>query len=105
MEKIIVENCVGFDWDKANIEKNQTKHGVSHLECEQIFFNRPLLINEDKHHSNCEERHYALGMTDHGRKLFVAFTVRMQLLRVISARDMSKKERGFYEKIKENTSI
>lgn len=91
-----IHACTGFQWDKDNIEKNWQKHKVSPLECEQIFFNKALLA-EDVKHSEREKRYYALGLTNDKRLLFVAFTIRRNLIRVISARDMSKKERKIYE--------
>ena len=88
--------CIGFQWDKDNIEKNWQKHKVSPVECEQIFFNKALFA-EDVEHSQREKRYYALGLTNDKRLLFVAFTIRRNLIRIISARDMSKKERKIYE--------
>lgn len=99
MDESAWTECVGFQWDKGNHNKNQSKHKVSMVECEQLFFNEPLLVNEDVKHSLSEKRFYALGKTDLNRKLFVVFTTRDQFIRVISARDMSKKEREVYEKI------
>ena len=89
-------DCIGFQWDKDNIEKNWLKHKVSPVECEQVFFNKALFA-EDEKHSQREKRYYALGRTDERRLLFVAFTIRRSLIRVISARNMSKKERKIYE--------
>jgi uncharacterized DUF497 family protein len=86
----------GFQWDQGNLEKNWLKHGVSPLECEQVFFNQPLVVAPDLKHSQDEERFFALGRTDTDRYLFVVFTVRRRKLRVISARDMSRKERIIY---------
>jgi uncharacterized DUF497 family protein len=86
----------GFQWDQGNLEKNWLKHGVSPLECEQVFFNQPLVVVPDLKHSQGEERFYALGRTDTDRYLFVVFTVRGRKLRVISARDMNRKERSVY---------
>ncbi len=91
-----LHDCLGFEWDKGNIDKNWIKHKVSSSECEQIFFNRPLLIQDDILHSESEERFYALGKTDTNRFLFVVLTTRNNLIRVISARDMSRKERRMY---------
>jgi uncharacterized DUF497 family protein len=85
--------CTGFDWDDGNTDKNWIKHRVTPSECEQFFFNQPLVVNGDPEHSSDEERSYALGRTNRNRFLFVAFTVRRNLIRVISARDMSRKER------------
>jgi uncharacterized DUF497 family protein len=90
--------CTGFDWDEDNFTKNWEKHGVSYLECEQIFFNKPLITQRDKIHSMNEPRYYALGQTDTYRNLFIVFTIRNNLLRVISARDMNRRERKEYDK-------
>ena len=88
--------CIGFDWDEGNEGKNWEKHGVSDAECEEIFFNDPLIASKDPDHSQAELRCFALGRTDAGRRLFVAFTIRRDLIRVISARDMTKKELRSY---------
>jgi uncharacterized DUF497 family protein len=94
----IITRCTGFQWDKGNLLKNWEKHGVSAPECEQVFFNKPLVTVSDEKHSQKEVRFYALGQTDTGRLLFVVFTVRENLIRVISARDMNKKEQKVYSK-------
>jgi len=88
----------GFNWDGGNARKND-KHGVSMAEAEQVFFNEPLLLLEDASHSQQELRIHALGKTDEGRALHITFTLRQsnQLIRVISARDMHRKERAIYE--------
>ena len=99
MKELIFEKCTGFDWDLGKQDKNREKHGVSHQECEEVFFNELLLIYEDIKHSHIEERLYLLGQTDEGRRLFLAFTIRKMLFRVISARDMSKKEHTIYDQI------
>jgi len=88
--------CTGFEWDEGNFIKNWGKHGVSYLECEQLFFNQPLITQRDEKHSMNETRYYALGQTDAHRKLFIVFTIRNNLIRVISARDMNRKERKEY---------
>lgn len=86
-----------FDWDDGNQFKNWISHQVSTTECEEVFFNLPLLLANDTQHSQIEKRYYALGQTNIGRQLFIAFTVRTNKIRVISARDMSRKERQKYE--------
>ena len=96
IHKEILHQCRGFDWDKGNIDKNRLNHKVSPSECEQIFFNHPLVIQDDIIHSKTEMRFYALGQTDMKRFLFIAFTVRNNLIRIISARDMSRQERRVY---------
>ncbi len=89
---------IGFDWDSGNARKND-KHGVSVAEAEQVFFNIPLLMLEDIKHSNVEPRIHALGKTDDGRLLHITFTLRNagKKIRVISARNMHRKERTIYE--------
>ena len=89
----------GFQWDEGNERKSSDKHGVSQSEAEQIFFNLRLRITTDPLHSDVEPRWDALGVTDQGRRLQVAFTLRVDgtRIRVISARDMSRKERPIYE--------
>jgi len=85
-----------FDWNKGNIEKNWMTHEVTQQEAEQVFFNSPLIAAEDPAHSHAEQRLMVLGQTDKERCLFIAFTMRGKNIRVISARDMSRKERKIY---------
>lgn len=89
---------IGFDWDQGNARKSVDKHHVSQAEAEQVFMNQPLLLMEDREHSLSERRLRALGRTDEGRCLHVVFTLRRgnSLIRVISARDMNRKERRHY---------
>lgn len=89
---------VGFEWDEGNARKSVDKHGVSQAEAEQAFLNEPLLIVGDERHSVAEPRFHALGRSDAGRALHMTFTLRADrtLLRIISARDMSRKERLRY---------
>lgn len=96
---IDLERIVGFQWDDGNARKSESKHGVSQAEAEQVFFADPLIILADSSHSGREQRFHALGQTSDGRRLLVSFTLRNNgtLLRIISARDMSRKERNRYE--------
>jgi hypothetical protein len=89
--------CTGFEWDQGNIEKNWLAHKVAWTECEEAFLNRPLLVTVDLKHSGREPRFYALGQTDAQRLLQLVFTIRKKRTRVISARDMSKRERKEYQ--------
>jgi len=96
-----LDACTGFDWDEANAGKNWELHRVAPKEAEDVFFNEPLLVRSDVRHSGREKRYYALGQTGSGRFLFVAFTIRGPLIRVISARDMNRRERDAYASQKE----
>ncbi|MCP3906399.1 MAG: BrnT family toxin [Oceanicoccus sp.] len=89
----------GFDWDAGNERKSVDKHAVSRFEAEQVFFNQPLLLWDDAKHSQNEERYHALGRANDARLLHITFTLRSDdtLIRVISARDMHRKERVIYE--------
>lgn len=91
-----VATCTGFEWDRGNDRKNWDRHGVSNRECEQVFFNKPLIIRRDKAHSMIENRYFALGRTNMGRLLVAAFTIRNDKIRIISAQDMTEAEMERY---------
>ena len=96
---IDLARITGFEWDHGNARKSEDKHGVSMAESEQVFFNSPLLMLADAAHSQSEPRIHALGKSDDGRALHITFTLRGngRLIRVISARDMHRKERMIYD--------
>lgn len=94
-------HCTGFEWNAGNRDKNWERHGVAAGEAEQIFFNRPVLVAADPEHSQVEPRYAALGQTSEGRLLAVVFTIRGTLVRVISAREMRRRERRRYEQKEE----
>jgi uncharacterized protein len=96
--------CLGFQWDEGNRNKNQVRHRVGWVECEQVFFSEPLVAAMDQQHSQVELRYYVLGRTRDGRLLFVACTVQEQLIRVISARPMSRRERRIYAHAEKESS-
>jgi uncharacterized protein len=90
--------CTGFDWDEGNRGKSADRHAVTAGEAEQPVFRQPFLVAYDTAHSQTEERFWALGQSASGRRLFLVFTLRDNRIRVISARDMNRRERGIYEK-------
>jgi uncharacterized protein len=93
----------GFEWDSANQDKNWILHQVTWIEAEEPFFHQPLLVFPDPLHSQSEDRFYILGRTSEDRRLSIVFTIRKDKIRIISARDMSKKERAIYnEALEEN---
>ena len=96
---IDLSQIVGFDWDDGNRWKSAEKHSVSQAEAEQVFADSELLLAEDVKHSEEEARYQALGRTVEGRLLHVTFTLRdkQTRIRVISARNMNRKERASYE--------
>lgn len=100
----ILPKPLSFQWDPGNTEKNLTKHSVSSQEAEEVFAAKPFITHQDIiHSSEKEQRFQGLGQTKSGRKLFVAFTIRERKIRVISIRDMKKKERISYERFEADT--
>ena len=88
--------CVGFDWDQSNIQKNWDRHQVTPEEAEEVFFNHPLIRSDIRHSSRTENHYYELGQTSIGRFLFTAFTIRRKLIRIVSVRDMNRREQSAY---------
>lgn len=93
----ILDNPSEFQWDKGNKGKNYQKHKVTDQECEEVFFDQGKKIFKDLLHSDKEERYILLGQTKENRILFIVFTIRSGKVRVISARDLNKKEKRLYE--------
>jgi uncharacterized protein len=84
--------CIGFDWDELNTVMNRERHKVARTEAEDVFFHEPSVVRSDLGRSSREKRYRALGRTSRGRLLFVAYTIRRKLIRVISVRDMNRRE-------------
>ena len=104
--KDIISTCEGFEWDEGNSDKNWYLHQVTDSECEEVFFNLPLLVAPDIKHSQDEPRYYVLGRTETDRWLFIAFVVRNKRIRVISARDMNDREARIYaERVERDTDL
>jgi len=95
--------CAGFDWDEANSIKNWERHKVTPEEAEDVFFQEPMVLRADTGHATREKRYRALGQTSRGRLLLVAFTVRRRLIRVISVRDMNRREAEEYRRNEKNS--
>lgn len=93
---MILSSPIEFQWDKGNIDKNLKGHGVANEEIEEVFFNDRIKVVKDVFRSGKEVRYLLIGRTTFGRKLFIVFTFRNNKVRVISARDLNKKEEGLY---------
>jgi uncharacterized DUF497 family protein len=93
----LLQEVSGFEWDAGNRKKSIRKHEVSNEECEEAFFDHNKDIQKDNLHSINEERYVLLGQTRQNRLLYIIFTIRKDKIRVISARDINKKERNLYE--------
>jgi hypothetical protein len=104
VEKDPLAACTGFDWDESNVAKNWEFHRVTPEEAEDLFFHDPFVLRSDSAHSKWEKRYWALGKTAQGRRLFVAFTIRRKLIRIISVRDMSRREAEEYQRHEKSDS-
>lgn len=92
-----LSDFASFDWNQGNKDKNLIKHKVHYKECEEVFFNKPLIFFQDEKHSFKEKRLGVFGKTDNKRLLTIIFTLRDKKIRIISARNQNKKERKQYE--------
>jgi hypothetical protein len=86
-----------FEWDSFKTGANREKHGVSFEEAAEVFADNLSLAVVDPDHSLEEERFVIFGRTSSDRYLVVAFTDRDDRIRVISAREMTRRERKAYE--------
>jgi uncharacterized protein len=88
-----------FEWDKNKAKRNLRKHNVDFTEAKTVFYDPLSKIFHDEFHSNGEKREIIIGHSGKGRLLIVIFTERKQnLIRLISARTATIKERQDYEK-------
>ena len=99
----VIPEPLTFEWDKGNKDKNLLKHLVTNQEAEEVFTNNPFILAEDERHSHLEKRFQALGQTNVHRTLFLSFAVRRDKVRIISIRDMNRKERVIYAKAKKTS--
>ncbi len=95
---IVIKEPLKFQWDKGNIDKNKKKHNVDEKESEEPFFDKEKVIYKDKFHSDKEDRFILIGKTKEKRLLYIVFTKRGETARIISARDINRKEVLLYEK-------
>lgn len=95
---------ISFQWNTGNIGKNR-KHGVTEKEVEEVFFDEKKFVYKDVFHSFSEERLIILGKTKNGRMLYTVYTMRGQSIRIISARDINRKEVPIYEKATQNSKV
>ncbi|MDP3771608.1 MAG: BrnT family toxin [bacterium] len=95
---LVFRKPLAFEWDRGNRGKNERRHGVTDGECEEVFFDSRKRILHDALHSGAEERYLLIGATQAQRVLFIVFTMRSHWIRIISARDLNRKERHLYGK-------
>ena len=88
---------LNFEWDETKNESNVEKHGVDFKEAATIFADSFSYTFDDPAHSDEEPRFLTFGLTSTGKLLLVSHTDREDNIRIISARELTKKERKFYE--------
>ncbi len=92
-----LEKILEFEWDEANIS-HIAKHHVLPKEAEEVFFDKNNVQHQDIKHSTTEKRFLIVGKTKKGKLLYQIFTLREEKIRVISSRNINKKEVTLYEK-------
>lgn len=86
-----------FEWDLEKARENEQKHGVTFAEASQVFDDDHSSSVQDPDHSLDEERYLIFGISQQGRYLVVSYTERGGRIRLISARQMTSRERSAYE--------
>jgi uncharacterized DUF497 family protein len=93
----VYTTCVRFEWDPDKASHNLEKHGVSFDEARTVFDDSLFLAFADPDHSEGEERYLMIGQSAQGSLLVVAYTERRKVIRLISAREATRRERKTYE--------
>ena len=86
----------GFEWDTEKAASNEAKHEVGFTEASTVFADDYFIVKRDPDHSFEEQRYLLLGCSAKGRHLIVAYTERRTATRLISAREMTPRERRDY---------
>jgi uncharacterized DUF497 family protein len=93
-----------FEWDAAKAAANVARHGVSFEEAVTAFQDPLAQVHSDPDHSQSEAREILIGHSCKQRLLLVAFTDRQGKIRLISAREVTRRERRDYEESKQDGS-
>ena len=86
-----------FKWNSKKFQKNMSKHGVSFIEAATVFSDSLSMTYGDPDHSDEEDRFVIVGLSSSGKLLMVSHTYRNDLIRIISARKLTRRERKQYE--------
>jgi len=86
-----------FDWDEAKARQNQRKHRVSFAEARTVFLDPLAAIFADIDHSDEEDREIIIGYSEQNHLLVVSFAERHEIIRIISARKATPRERRNHE--------
>lgn len=85
-----------FQYHPAKAKSNRNKHGVSFADAESVFYD-PLAVHCEDPDAEGEERYIAVGMGSAGEVLVVVYTLRDEVIRLISARRATRREVKGYE--------
>jgi uncharacterized DUF497 family protein len=88
---------IDFEWNPAKARTNEEKHGVSFFEATDVFGDGYSSSLRDPDHSDDEDRYLIFGLSRTGKYLVVSYTERGDRIRIISAREMTPRERRAYE--------
>ncbi len=88
---------IRYVWDPEKAKSNYRKHRVLFSEARMVFDDPLMLVYEDGEHSFMEQRYLAMGRSVDSRLLLVAYTERADVIRIISAREATRRERRAYE--------
>lgn len=86
-----------FEWDENKEKINVIKHKVNFKEATEVFYDYYAVIFDDIEHSIVEKREILIGYTKSFKLLIVVFTERNNVIRIISARKVTKLEQKQYE--------
>ena len=87
-----------FEWDEHKAAANESKHGVSFEEAATCFYDQHQVAFYDPDHSQEEDREILIARSESGRLLLVVYTIRGEGIRIISARQTTRKETRDYER-------
>ncbi len=88
---------IDFEWNPQKAEINRKKHGITFDEASTVFEDTLSVTYPDPDHSQQEERYLIIGVSSQYRVLVISHTYRSETIRIISARQATKRERIFYE--------
>ncbi|WP_353572616.1 BrnT family toxin [Candidatus Albibeggiatoa sp. nov. BB20] len=88
---------IDFEWDETKARSNKNKHDVSFFEATEVFSDEYAAYVRDPDHSHAEERYLVFGISVTEKYLVVSYTERYNIIRIISARHMTRQERKAYE--------
>lgn len=88
-----------FEWDPDKAASNFAKHGITFHEAATVFDDPLAMTYHDPDHSQDEDRFITFGQTSTGKSVSVVHVDRDDRTRIISAREMTRRERSQHEQL------